>query len=82
VLPGKTLTPEDIVSIVLRRRWLILLPFAIGLAAAPYVAKRIPAVYKSETLIMVVPQRVPDSYVRSTVTATVEDRFPRSAIKF
>jgi len=76
VLPGKTLSPEDVVGILFRRRWLILLPFALGLAAAPYVAKRIPAVYKSETLIMVVPQRVPDSYVRSTVTATVEDRLP------
>jgi polysaccharide chain length determinant protein (PEP-CTERM system associated) len=32
--------------------------------------------YKSETLIMVVPQRIPDSYVKSTVTAKVEDRLP------
>ena len=76
MLPGKTLTPEDIVRILLRRRWLILVPFALGLAAAPFVAKRILPVYKSETLIMVVPQRVPDSYVKSTVTATVEDRLP------
>lgn len=76
MLPGKTLTPEDIVGILLRRRWLILLPCALGLTAAPVVAKHIPAVYKSETLIMVVPQRVPDSYVRSTVTATVQDRLP------
>jgi polysaccharide chain length determinant protein (PEP-CTERM system associated) len=76
VLPGKTLTPKDVVGVLLCRRWLILLPFAIGLAGAPFVAKRIPAVYKSETLIMVVPQRVPDSYVRSTVTATVENRLP------
>ena len=76
VLPGKTFTPVDIVGTLFRRRWFVLLPFAIGLASAPFVAKRIPAVYKSETLIMVVPQRVPDSYVKSTVTATVEDRLP------
>jgi len=76
VLPGKTLTPQDVIRVLLRRRWLILLPFALGLAMTPFVAKRIPAVYKSETLIMVVPQRVPDSYVKSTVTATVEDRLP------
>ena len=76
MLPAKTLTPQDIVGIALRRRWLILIPFALGLTAAPFVVKRIPPVYKSETLIMVVPQRVPDSYVKSTVTATVEDRLP------
>ena len=76
MLPGKTFAPEDIIRILQRRRWLILLPFAAGLAAAPFVAKQVPPVYKSETLIMVIPQRVPDSYVKSTVTATVEDRLP------
>jgi polysaccharide chain length determinant protein (PEP-CTERM system associated) len=59
-----------------RRRWLILLPFALGLAFVPIVAKLFPQKYRSETLIMVIPQRVPDSYVKSTVTATVEDRLP------
>ena len=34
----------------------------------------LPNVYKSETLIMVVPQRVPESYVQSTVTMRIEDR--------
>lgn len=76
MLPGKSLTPEEVVRILLQRRWLILLPFALGLAAAPFVSKRIPAVYRSETLIMVVPQRVPENYVKATVTATVADRLP------
>jgi polysaccharide chain length determinant protein (PEP-CTERM system associated) len=70
------LTPDDIRQTVLRRRWLILLPFALGLATVPLVARWIPEVYRSESLMMVVPQRVPDSYVKSTVTATVEDRLP------
>src|SRR5207245_4937440 len=30
--------------------------------------------YRSETLILVVPQRVPVAYVKSTVTARIEDR--------
>jgi polysaccharide chain length determinant protein (PEP-CTERM system associated) len=33
-------------------------------------------VYRSESLLMVVPQRVPDAYVKSTITATAEDRLP------
>jgi polysaccharide chain length determinant protein (PEP-CTERM system associated) len=40
------------------------------------MAKKLPKVYRSETVIMVIPQRVPDSYVRSTVTQTVQDRLP------
>ena len=76
MLPGQTFKLEDIGRILLRYRWLILLPFAVGLAMAPFIAGRIPEVYKSETLIMVIPQRVPDTYVKSTVTATVEDRLP------
>jgi polysaccharide chain length determinant protein (PEP-CTERM system associated) len=76
MLPGRSFTPEDIVGILWRRRWLLVVPLALGLATAPFVAKRIPAVYKSETLIMVIPQRVPDAYVKSTVTATVADRLP------
>jgi polysaccharide chain length determinant protein (PEP-CTERM system associated) len=55
---------------------LILLPFALGLAVVPLVANYVPEVYRSETLIMVIPQRVPDSYVKSTITGTIEDRLP------
>src|SRR5262245_15777040 len=33
-----------------------------------------PNMYRSETVILVVPQRIPDQYVRSTVTARIEDR--------
>jgi polysaccharide chain length determinant protein (PEP-CTERM system associated) len=76
VLPGQTFTPKDFLAIFLRRRWLILLPFALGLAAAPLIAKQVPKVYRSETLITVIAQRVPDSYVKSTITATVADRLP------
>jgi polysaccharide chain length determinant protein (PEP-CTERM system associated) len=74
VLPDKKFTAEDILGILIRRRWLVLVPFAIGLFVAPFVMQRMPKIYRSETLIMVVPQRVPDSYVKSTVTSTVDDR--------
>ena len=52
MLPGRSFTPEDIVAILWRRRWLLVVPLALGLATAPFVAKRIPPVFKSETLIM------------------------------
>lgn len=76
MLAGRKYTPEDIFRILVRRRWLVLVPFALGLATIPFVAPRVPERYRSETLIMVVPQRVPDTYVKSTVTETIEDRLP------
>ena len=75
-LTVRTYTPDDIVQSLMKRRWLILVPFALGLAATPLLARFAPEKYRSETLIMVVPQRVPDSYVKATVTESIEDRLP------
>jgi len=72
----RTYTPDDIAQCVVRRRWLVLVPLALGLAAAPFLAKFAPEKFRSETLIMVVPQRVPDSYVKATITESIEDRLP------
>ena len=76
MLPGQKYTPEQLVKIVWRRRWFILLPVALAAALAAVVSLKIPNRYRSETVILVVPQRVPDSYVRSTVTSNIEDRLP------
>lgn len=57
------------------RRWpAILIPFAVITALSAVVVTFLPNRYRSETLIMVVPQRVPEEYVRSTVTTRIEDR--------
>jgi polysaccharide chain length determinant protein (PEP-CTERM system associated) len=72
----RTYTPDDILRRLTARRWWVLVPFAIGLAAAPLLARFAPEQYRSETLILVVPQRVPDSYVKATITEKIEDRLP------
>jgi polysaccharide chain length determinant protein (PEP-CTERM system associated) len=74
VIPGKTLTPEDILRAILRRKWLIIAPVILMGSGAFLYAWRLPNLYRSETLILVVPQRVPEGYVRSTVTSPIEDR--------
>ena len=74
MIPGKQYTPEDIVLIAWRRKWWAVLP-AIAIAAAVFAwVRTLPNQYRSDTLILVVPQRVPESYVRSTVTSRIEDR--------
>jgi polysaccharide chain length determinant protein (PEP-CTERM system associated) len=74
VIPGKQYSFETLLQIARRRKWLIAIPAAIIAAAAAVVVHQLPNVYRSETLILVVPQRVPESYVKSTVTARIEDR--------
>ncbi|HXH06105.1 MAG TPA: GNVR domain-containing protein [Vicinamibacterales bacterium] len=74
MLPGKKYTFEDLVRLLLRRWWMVALPAALTTSAAVVWAKRLPDLYRSETLIMLVPQRIPESYVRTTVTARIEDR--------
>jgi polysaccharide chain length determinant protein (PEP-CTERM system associated) len=74
VLPGKKYTPEDVLAIGWRYRWAILIPLVIVLLVTIAASTFLPDKYRSETLILVVPQRVPEAYVRSTVTTRIEDR--------
>jgi len=76
MLPGKKYRPEDVLQILRRRYWLILIPFAVISAVTAYVARQLPDRYMSQSMILVVPQRVPEEYVRSTVTSRLEDRLP------
>jgi polysaccharide chain length determinant protein (PEP-CTERM system associated) len=74
VLPGQQYLPEDILRILWRRKWFVIIPFIAATLGATMVAQRMPNRYRSETVILVVPQRVPEGYVRATVTARIEDR--------
>jgi polysaccharide chain length determinant protein (PEP-CTERM system associated) len=74
MIPGKKYTPEDFLVIAWRRKWLLLPPLVLGAVAALVWAHFQPDLYRSETVILVVPQRVPENYVRSTVTTRLQDR--------
>lgn len=72
----RTYTLHDIVSVIAQRRWLVLVPFALGLAATPLLAQFAPERYRSEALLLVIPQQVPKDYVTPTMTQSIEDRLP------
>jgi polysaccharide chain length determinant protein (PEP-CTERM system associated) len=74
MLPGRAYSPIDYLLMAWRRRWVIVACVVLGAYAALIVSSRLQAVYQSEMLIQIVPQRVPDSYVRSTVTMQTENR--------
>ena len=68
MLPGRNYTPEDIVRILWFRKWILLAGMVAAAGIAFAISLRIPNLYRSDTVILVIPQRVPESYVRSTVT--------------
>ena len=74
MLPGKTYTPEEILRLLKKHKWLVILPFVVGLTAATLVSRGLPERYRSQTLIMVVPQRISQALVPQTVHDTIEDR--------
>jgi len=74
VIPGKRYGPHDLIGIVRRRKWLIILPSVTLSIVVLIWSRTLPDQFRSDTLILVVPQRVPESYVKSTVTARIEDR--------
>src|SRR5262245_1327831 len=74
MLPGKTYSPEDVVRVLLRRKWLLIAPLVLGVGISVWIGRILPDKYRSETLIMLLSQRIPGSYVKSTVTGGLEER--------
>ena len=74
MLPGRVYTFDDIGAMIRRRFWVIVLPIILAGVATVAVVTNLPDRFRSDTLILVVPQRVPESYVQATVTARIEDR--------
>lgn len=68
------ITPEFIIDLVIRRRWIIMLPLSLALLVGIYLAVVLPRVYEARTLILVEGQRVPQNYVQSIVTTDTAER--------
>jgi protein tyrosine kinase modulator len=57
-----------------RLKRLVIASFIIGSSLAVYLAVILPDVYRSDTLILISPQRVPAAFVTSTVTTDLQER--------
>jgi polysaccharide chain length determinant protein (PEP-CTERM system associated) len=62
------ITPEFVLELIIRRRWLILIPFCLVLIWGIYFSIVTTRIYEAKTLILVEGQRVPQNYVQSIVT--------------
>lgn len=68
------MTPEFIIDLMIRRRWLILLPLSLALIGGIVLAIWIPRTYEAKTLILVEGQRVPQAFVQSIVSEETNER--------
>lgn len=67
-------TPHELIDLMRRRKWWIIIPLLVIPALVLAVSLRLPKRYRSETVILVDPQKIPVEYVRPTVTGDVADR--------
>jgi len=70
----KEIKPEDIIEIILRRRWWIILPFCLSIIVGIILAFTLPKYYQSETLILIKPPKVAANYIQSVVTTDIDSR--------
>lgn len=68
------ITPEFIFALIIRRRWVILVPFSLAIIMGIHFAIVTPRIYEAKTLILVEGQRVPQNFVRSIVTEETSER--------
>ena len=66
--------PDEIIQILLRYRWVVVIPLCLTLTVGLYLALTIPRVYSAATTILVQAQKVPGTYVKSIITTDIDDR--------
>lgn len=65
---------RDYIDIARRRKWWIIISAVAVFVATTVAVTRTPNIYRSETVIIVDPQKVSDNVVQSTVSSGVADR--------
>ncbi len=65
---------RNILDLVWRRKWVILVPSVIVAVTVTLYGLYIPSLYRSTTSIFIEPAKVPADYVKSTVTTDLEGR--------
>ena len=65
---------SDYIEVLMRRKLAILLPFALGMVLAIFLAVWLPSVYRSTARILIEEQDIPSDFVRSSVTTFADQR--------
>ncbi|CAN2043661.1 Protein GumC [Candidatus Magnetomoraceae bacterium gMMP-1] len=70
----ENLTVGYIIELLLKRRWIIIIPFFFSMVVGSYFAITLPKIYSATTLILIQPQKVPTDYVRSVISTDMNAR--------
>ncbi|MBC8440383.1 MAG: chain-length determining protein [Deltaproteobacteria bacterium] len=68
------LTPGDYLAILNRRKWALIVPFVLIVAASVVTALMLPSIYKSQATILIEQREIPAEYVTSSMTTYAEQR--------
>ena len=68
----QAIKPEDIIKIILRRRWYIIVPFCLSMIVGIYLVLTLPKIYSAETLVLLQSQRVNTEFVRPITSADMD----------
>lgn len=66
--------PEQILEIIIKWHWLIIIPFCLSMIVGIYLVFALPRIYESRTVILVQPQRVPTNIVKDIVESDINAR--------
>ena len=74
MIPGRQYTPEELLRLLWNRRYILIAAALLGTLAAVALAMQLKNLYRSETMVLVIPQRISEKYVQQTVPTRIEDR--------
>lgn len=80
MIPGKSYSPEEILSILWRRKWLMVLAVIVGMGTGVLLCRVLPERYESEAKILALPQPVQDVF-KAILPNRVDDRLNRLALE-
>ncbi len=71
---NQTITPGQIIEIILKWHWLIIIPFCISVIVGITLVVTLPRIYEAKTVILVQPQKVPSNIVQDIVASDINAR--------
>jgi len=67
-------SPQDIMALLVRRKWWIVFPFLALSCAALLLTYMLPRMYVSEALVLIQPRDVPNDFVKDLIAGTTAQR--------
>jgi protein tyrosine kinase modulator len=74
VIPGKKYKPEDFLEMAWRRKWIIVVPLVVCGISAFVWGQTLPNVYRSESIVLIVPPQVAEKTPRAANNETLKER--------